>query len=1848
MAAFIRISVLFIAFAHFTISAMGLNPKRDSQTDPGKNNFREEEATLVVYEDFENGLPVGWTQQYIQDVDGFYADWNTRTGAGIISPPHTIGVPDTAAVGEKNLVFQMQNIGYVTRLITTPIDLEFIVNPELSFYHAQAEWDEGFQDMLTIYYRLGDDGPWQLLESYQHSAEIWTHRTLPLNNHESDRFYLAFEGISGWGSGICIDELKITETGYVEKELDNFTTEQASLNFMPTGSTNNPILMSTLRVTGNTGNISLDQYQVHSLNTNDNDISDIKLYYTQQEHFEDSQLVAQEGSFENGSLTFDNLELDLPTGYSYIWLTYDIAEDATHGNYADAYIPADGIVIDGEHLPAEEHNPPGRRIIYETIFYDDFENDKGWIFSGEWERAEPQGLGGSHGHPGATHAHTGNHIIGTDLSGQGEYPGDIEPDIGEMEYVAISPLFDCFYYNDVTLTFHRWLNAEPTDKAWIHVSGDGGATWHKIWENNDFNNAMGWSEQTYQLSQISRKDQVRIRFGAGPTDDTNNYSGWNIDNLIVTGTYITHDVGITQWVGPDDACGMSEEETVTVQVENFGALPVTSPIPVGFSLDGGETWLMDTLHQELPVGSTLQHTFAPTADFSTPGRYDNIIVKTFWEEDQDDSNDALHHVVFSIPYITPPYSELFLTSDGLWTGYGENSSWEWATPEGAEINTAHSGTHAWFTHASGSYQPSEASWLESPCFNFSAVENPVIEFYLATHTPENEDGLGIQYSVDQGDSWHNLPVADPSLAWGWYDDESVISSLQNSFGQSNGWHGENTDWQRVRAVLGEEVAAESHVKFRLVFAAQDFDPEDFSWEGIGFDAFALFEAPHDIGVSALEEPTHNCELDQEQEVTVVVKNYGINTVPAGMQIPVGIEIGELPGAYEFFTLGEDLTPGATTNFTFETTFDMRAQGEHPITAFTMLPGDTDFYEPGEFNDTLVTQVTVFGYPDFTLGPDIYTSQPDTVVIDAGEGFEAYLWQDGSTQQTFEVETANSAFYTATVTDSNGCSVTDSLEVIARDLTLTAITQPVSDCELSDQEYVTAKITNTGPDPYPAGTEIPVQLYLNGILHDETIQVMQNELLPSGEELISFQNPVDFSQPGEYPFEVISSLQDAHPGNSVLEQSIFVHGYPEPFIGDTLYTQDPGSVTLDPGDGYTTYLWQDGHEGQNYLLTDPWSAWYSVTVTDEWGCPGTDSVWVVTYDIEIAEVLEPTESCELSDEESIGIRLINHGPETFEPGRTFEFVLQYQEEVVGHDTLLLQESWNAGEELEFNFSPSVNMQSVQSYDFRVYQKYRDAHAENDTLEFSVVVHGYPDISLPPLISTDNPENILLDPNSEVTFHSYLWQDGSTEAVYDVQTWGEYWVEVSNEFGCTSTAITQVYPEMMDLALDSILSPEAVCANEQEVTVTVAIRNTGYLNIEPETEFTLSYYLDEDLIAEETVTTTDTIAPDGVKNYTFAQTFSIEQENAPNVTVDLDFWADEVEENNSLTSSFELKPIPQPDLGENIFTLDPVGIALCPGEDFETYLWQDGSEESTYIINSLQSETYSVTVSDTTGCFNTAAVDVVTYNLILDSIVSPTSHCILTNEEEVTVKVYNEGHDNFQAGHTITLGYLLEGHTAEHQEEFTLDDPWPAGTSRYFSFTRHVDLTPSDSYDLWGFIITPNAVTETDTVVSHIEKTGMPQVNLGPHIYTERPDTVVLDAGEGFSSYYWHDGQEEQLYYVANYGWKWVEVTDEYGCTGTDTTYVGYYSDITEFGEGFSSKVYPNPARNNITLDFENIPPSGAIMEISDVNGRVRFSERFETRAFLRRKISIADLPAGVYFIHLQAGNQRKTHKITILP
>lgn len=215
---------------------------------------------------------------------------------------------------------------------------------------------------------------------------------------------------------------------------------------------------------------------------------------------------------------------------------------------------------------------------YDVIFTDDFETDEGWNLTGEFERAEPKGLGGSNGNPDPVKAYQGENILGTDLTGLGgaeDNPeGDYEGDLNDRAYKAISPLIDCRHYSEVQLEFQKWLNVESPakDSVQIDISLDSGATWQNLWYNDKEYTDSTWDDFIIDISDFADDTSgLKIRYTVGETDSAGyNYSGWNIDDFRITGRIPRYEVilHITD--------GTSPIEDAYVELDDFTGFTDTS------------------------------------------------------------------------------------------------------------------------------------------------------------------------------------------------------------------------------------------------------------------------------------------------------------------------------------------------------------------------------------------------------------------------------------------------------------------------------------------------------------------------------------------------------------------------------------------------------------------------------------------------------------------------------------------------------------------------------------------------------------------------------------------------------------------------------------------------------------------------------------------------------------------------------------------------------------------------------------------------------------------------------------------------------------------------------------------------------------------------------------------------------------------------------------------------------------------------------------------------------------------------------------------------------------------------
>ena len=153
-----------------------------------------------------------------------------------------------------------------------------------------------------------------------------------------------------------------------------------------------------------------------------------------------------------------------------------------------------------------------------------------WTLGGEWEAGPPQGLGGASGLPDPPEAYNNDGALGTDLSGQGRFPGDYEPLVMDD---ALTPDLDASGWTDTHLVMRRHLNVGLEDEASIAILA-GQVT-------EVFNDGMGevaddsFRRISYDVSAAADGEssvQVRFRLQSGPEHTGGSqYSGWNIDDV---------------------------------------------------------------------------------------------------------------------------------------------------------------------------------------------------------------------------------------------------------------------------------------------------------------------------------------------------------------------------------------------------------------------------------------------------------------------------------------------------------------------------------------------------------------------------------------------------------------------------------------------------------------------------------------------------------------------------------------------------------------------------------------------------------------------------------------------------------------------------------------------------------------------------------------------------------------------------------------------------------------------------------------------------------------------------------------------------------------------------------------------------------------------------------------------------------------------------------------------------------------------------------------------------------------------------------------------------------------------
>jgi gliding motility-associated-like protein len=152
----------------------------------------------------------------------------------------------------------------------------------------------------------------------------------------------------------------------------------------------------------------------------------------------------------------------------------------------------------------------------------------------------------------------------------GTYIGACYPSSLAQTYWLTSPVINCSNLNACILDFWSFSGSESNSFDHLYVDVYNGSAWTNIYANSTSGSEAAWTQRTYPVTQANNNANFQVRFGIGTTDGSVTYSGWNIDDLTVkcNGTLTTQDT----------LCDFSTTQDVIVAAQPTSDFTVVTPI----------------------------------------------------------------------------------------------------------------------------------------------------------------------------------------------------------------------------------------------------------------------------------------------------------------------------------------------------------------------------------------------------------------------------------------------------------------------------------------------------------------------------------------------------------------------------------------------------------------------------------------------------------------------------------------------------------------------------------------------------------------------------------------------------------------------------------------------------------------------------------------------------------------------------------------------------------------------------------------------------------------------------------------------------------------------------------------------------------------------------------------------------------------------------------------------------------------------------------------------------------------------------------------------------------------------
>ncbi len=592
-----------------------------------------------------------------------------------------------------------------------------------------------------------------------------------------------------------------------------------------------------------------------------------------------------------------------------------------------------------------------------------------------------------------------------------------------------------------------------------------------------------------------------------------------------------------------------------------------------------------------------------------------------------------------------------------------------------------------------------------------------------------------------------------------------------------------------------------------------------------------------------------------------------------------------------------------------------------------------------------------------------------------------------------------------------------------------------------------------------------------------------------------------------------------------------------------------SVTSIGEIGMVTYQWDTGQSGANLVVSPTVTTTYEVIGTDEFLCMDTSEITIVVNSPPSPMISGASAICAAG-----GSSVLDAG--------------------AGYTSYL----WSTGATSQSITVTSAGLYAVEVIDanncfgiaeFEV-EEFPDPIVEIETTASEICVGGSATLEALPFAGTAP--------------YTFAWDQGlGTGAIHTVSptTNTTYTVIATDANGCsTSNIITLSVSTSGGMTVEIESNPSSLCVGESSDLTALVSGGTQNFNFAWDNGLGNS--------------STHTVSPMLSTSYTVVVT------DAGNCIAEASI-------------NIQVDDLPNPIITGNNSICAGQFTTLDAGDGYSSYNWSTG--ESSQTITVSQAGIFSVDVEDGNSCIGTAEIEV-TVNAGPDILISATEEFICEGQEVELEAIGINAASPFSVSWDNGLGNgpiqsvspyqtttytatLIDANSCETSSQITLFvsgemDLEIAAASTTLCYGESTNLSAVLSGGLSGYTyiwnnglgnsatheVSPTETTNyTLTVEDAYECTVsavvtievIPELNpvINGNLVLCAGESSVLDAGEGYSTYVWNNGEDSQIIEVTEAGMYSVELIDENGCTASAEVEVVVNDELLPVIVGLSS-------------------------------------------------------------------------------